>query len=386
MRHPEQVRVLKLLMSRLDNGLNVDAGGVRRVPVDIYTAPERADLEWRTLFRGHPQLVALSGDLPEPGDFVTRDEFGAPMLVVRGEDGQVRAFANVCRHRGAVVEPSPRGRRRLFTCPFHGWTYDGLGRLAAVPKREHFGDVDFACLGLPQLPAAERHGLIWVHPEPGGALDPAALLDGLDDEFASWDFGRLVHAGDDSYATDMNWKLAIDTFGETYHFETLHRSTLAANFHGNVQTYDTYGRNHRMGLCLRSIDSLRGAPEAEWRIADGVFTVYYLFPNVQLNVGANSIILVRVYPVPGAPGRSVSKISFYVPPELADAERALALPQGFARIIRDEDYVAAAAAQRGAGSGLIQEFLFGRNEPALHHYHTTYHAALGLPEIPLEPA
>ena len=79
----------------------------------------------------------------------------------------------------------------------------------------------------------------------------------------------------------LNWKLAMDTFGETYHFDVLHRNTLAINFYGNVQCYDTFGRNHRMILCMKSIDELRDQPEANWHISDATLPVYYLFPNVR---------------------------------------------------------------------------------------------------------
>ena len=116
----------------------------------------------------------------------------------------------------------------------------------------------------------------------------------------------------------------------------------------------------------------------------GAFPVYYLFPNIQINVGAAAVTLVRVYPDKDNPDRSLSRVTFFARPEaLAHGQDSLrALSQAFGEIIRDEDYVAAAASHLGAQSGLVDHFLFGRNEPALHHYHRTYRAALGL--APLE--
>ena len=388
MRREEQVRVIKGLMAHLDQGTNVDAGVIRRVEAADYTSPERAAQEWETLFRAHPQVIGLSGDLPRPGSFLTINDFGTPILATRDGEGRLRAFANVCRHRGTIVEGEARGQKSRFSCPFHAWTYDNTGALIGLPKGEHFGDVDKSCLGLVELPAEERHGLLFVHPKAGGALDAAALLAGLDQEFETWDFQGLVHIGDDTYETPMNWKLAIDTFGETYHFEKLHRDTLAPIFHGNVQLYDTYGRNHRMALCIRMIDLMRQMPEADWHVTMGAFPVYYLFPNIQVNVGANTVTLVRVYPDGAAPGRSRSRVSFYARPEAlaANPEGMRGMSQGFAEIIRDEDYVAAASSHVGAESGQISHFIFGRNEPALHHYHATYREALGLPPLETLPA
>ncbi len=383
MRRDEQVRVIKGLMAHLDQGTNVDAGVIRRVEVADYTSPERAALEWETLFRNHPQVIGLSGDLPRPGSFLTINDFGTPILATRDGEGRLRAFANVCRHRGPLVETEARGQKSRFSCPFHAWTYNNTGALIGLPKGDHFGEVDKSCLGLVELPAEERHGFLFVHPKAGGDLNASALLAGLDEEFETWDFQSLLHIGDDTYQTPMNWKPAIDTFGETYHFEKLHRDTLAPIFHGNVQLYDTYGRNHRMALCIRMIDLMRQMPEDDWHVTMGAFPVYYLFPNIQVNVGANTVTLVRVYPDGAAPGRSLSRVSFYARAEAlaANPEGVRGLSQGFAEIIRDEDYVAAASSYVGAESGQISHFLFGRNEPALHHYHATYREALGLPPL-----
>jgi len=383
MRHDEQVRVIKTLMGHLDRGTNVDEGAIRRIGASDYTSPERASAEWEAFFRSHPQVIGMSGDLPKPGSFITTHDFGVPLLATRAADGRFRAFANVCRHRGTILEEAARGDRTRFVCPFHAWTFDNTGALIGVPKPDHFGQVDKSCLGLIELPSEERHGLLWAHPKADGKLDAASLLAGLDQEFETWDFATLVHIGDATYETAMNWKLAIDTFGETYHFEKLHRDTLAPIFYGNVQAYDTYGRNHRMSLCVRSIDMMRSMPESDWKVTLGVFPVYYLFPNIQVNVGANAVMLVRVYPDGDNPDHSLSRISFYARPEALAAapEATAAVPKRFAEIIRDEDYVAAAASYRGARSGLVDHFLFGRNEPALHHYHKTYREALGLPPL-----
>lgn len=382
MHRNEQVRLLRELMKHLDEGTNVDAGGLMRNPSEAYTCPELAAREWEHFFRAHPQIVGMSADLPDPGSFITCDDFGVPVLATRGKDGEFRAFVNVCRHRGAILEPQARGDCQAFSCPFHGWTYAHDGKLAGLPKSAHFGRVDAEKLGLIALPAREAYGFLFVHPDPQGSLDPAQLLGDLAPELESWNWQRLIHRANDTYAMGLNWKLAMDTFGETYHFPVLHKNTLAPVFHGNVQCYDTFGRNHRMLLCKRDIDLLRGRPEATWHITDGAFPVYYLFPNVQLNVGNETLTVVRAYPDPENPGRSISRVSFYCTPESLTAGEAQ-MAGFFGEIIRDEDYAVAATSQRGAETGLQSHVLFGRNEPALHHYHNTYREALGMEPLPL---
>jgi len=189
----------------------------------------------------------------------------------------------------------------------------------------------------------------------------------------------------------MNWKLAIDTFGETYHFNTLHKDTLANDFYGNAQMYDTFERNHRMALCLRNIDTLRNVPEENWNILLAALPVYYIFPNIQLILGQGGPTLVRVYPDGNNPHQSHSQISFYMSPDMADLEmdderreryeNIQERMQGFASVIELEDYVVAASSHQGILSGAQEYLTFGRNEPALHHYHNTYREALGMPPL-----
>ncbi len=396
MHREEQIRVIEGLIKHLDDGTNVDAGRQLLNPVSGYTSGDVAAREWQSFFQDYPHVLGLSADLPEPRSFFTSNDLGKPILCTRAEDGVFRAFLNVCRHRGTIVEDEARGQKKLFQCPFHAWTYNHEGALVGVPKEAHFGKVDRECHSLVSLPAAERHGLLFVSPDPEASLDIDELLGDLGPELESWNLERCQQHGGTRYAHAMNWKLAIDTFGETYHFNTLHRNTLANDFYGNVQMYDTYARNHRMALCLKSIDNLRTKPKDEWNVLQGALPVYYLFPNVQLIIGAAGPTLVRVYPNGANPHDSFSQIGFYVFPEVLDSEFAKTLAasrnmsveemltmrlEGFARIIEAEDYVAAASGHRGALSGAQEYMIFGRNEPALHHYHNTYREALGLPPL-----
>ena len=312
MERQEQLRVLKLVMQRIDEGTTVDAGGIRRNPAWVYTCPDLAKKEWDSFYRDTPQVIGLSADLSEPGSFLTTHDFGTPVLATRDKEGNFRAFVNVCRHRGVLLEGDERGNRKKFSCPFHGWTYSNEGELVVLPKPEHFGKIDKSCYGLVPLPAVERYGFLWVHPKPEGKIDVDSLLGGLAPEFESWGWDGLQNLGRESYEVRLNWKLANDTFGETYHFSTLHRNSLFGNFHGNVQAYDTYGRNHRMTLVMRSIDEMRKRPEESWHISQGTFPVYYLFPNVQVNVTPFGVVLVRTYPDPKDPARCVSRIRFAV--------------------------------------------------------------------------
>ena len=228
------VDILRELMRQVEKGKNIDAGAQYRMSTSPYVCPDVASKEWDLLFRNHPQLIGLSGDLPETGSYMAIDDFGTPVLATRDNSGQFRAFLNACRHRAVRLTKEDRGRKNVFTCPFHAWSYSNAGELVAIPDQDHFGKVDKSCNGLIELPAVERDGLLWVHPRPDGDLDIDALLGPeLAEELASFNLGEIVYAGNKNLTMNLNWKLANDTFGETYHFGKLHKNTLGKIFPGN---------------------------------------------------------------------------------------------------------------------------------------------------------
>jgi phenylpropionate dioxygenase-like ring-hydroxylating dioxygenase large terminal subunit len=389
MRHEEQVRLIKQLCAHLDAETSCDAGGVRVLPTSVYTDRALADREWEEFFEKVPQCLGMSRDLPEAGSFLTNNDLGVPILATRDVDGTFKAFVNSCRHRGVVVESEERGTKRRFSCPFHAWTYDSGGALVGLPRTDHFGDVDKECLGLVPLPAEERHGLLFVHPDPDATMNLDELLgEWFNDEFPTWGFGALEPLVNDEYDTMCNWKLALDTFGETYHFSVLHKDTLFNGFHGNVQIHDEVDHLHRMILCKRAIDAVRELPEDEWDITVAGLPVYWVFPNAIFLPVEGGCFLVRMYPDRSDPGRHLSRVSFYRRPgEELNAPELIEfmaqVGQDFAEIIRDEDYVMSASQQTAANSGAMTHVVFGRNEPTLHHYHNTYRRWLGEDPLPL---
>ncbi len=384
-----QIGVLKQLLEYLDAKTTADAGGIRRNPVEVYTCPEHAKREHQVFFRDTPLLVGLSSELGKPGAYRASDETGVPILMLRDEEGTFRAFLNVCRHRGAQVVKNGHGYDNRFYCPFHAWGYDTQGQLVSVPHGKQFGEIDRSCYGLTPLPAAEKYGMLWVRPSPGESFDVDEQLGDIAADMAAWRFDLQRHVGGQVIHADINWKLAVDTFGENYHFDVLHRNTLANFIHGNLQTSDVYGRHYRMVFATKAIDALHDTPEADWNFRRSTLSVYFIYPNVILVMGRYYLDLFRIYPDLGDPQKSLTYQSSYIDPanpplapQTMDIHERI---ENLNAVIRDEDYATAATAQRGARSGAQQYITFGRNEPALHHYHNTFRSALGLAPIPLEP-
>ena len=276
---------------------------------------------------------------------------------------------------------SPFAEKIRLALGVKGLSWRSVQTPMVLPKPDHFGKIDKSCHGLVSLPAVERYGFLWVHPKPEGQIDLDKVLGGLAPEFEAWDWEGLENFGSEVWEDRLNWKLSMDTFGETYHFSSLHKNTLFQNFHAHVREYDTFGRNHRMTLVTRGIDEMRNLPEETWHISQGAFPVYYLFPNIQVNVAPFGFVLVRVYPNPADPTRrTITRVGYYARPEMMEerGEQIKEILGNFAGIIRDEDYHVAARSQLGAEAGVPDHTIFGRNEPALHHYHNTYREALGM--------
>ena len=404
MRHESQVEVLEQLLSHVENHTNHDAGCQLRVPLSDYVDSDLAAREWQVLFREHPQLIGLSGDLPEADSFFTLDDFGVPLLAVRDKNGCFRAYVNACRHRGAQVVEDSRGNAGRFVCPFHGWTYKSTGELAGVTEAEQFGQVDKSCLGLVELPASERHGMLWVHPQVGGTLDVDTMLGEMAGELENWALHSHQYVENCRLEKDMNWKLANDTFGETYHFSRLHSRTLNQLNHGDAIVCTPFGRHHRAVFPSRGIGYLRQKPREKWRTENVATVLYYLFPNIQMTVSERQITLFRIYPVPGEPGRSRTYVSYYFSrtalEQMTSGEKtpinadniydrsardgnAIITPEAVMEVINStldqEDFRMAEATQKTATAGQLSHVLFGRNEAPLHHFHKNFRDALGRP-------
>ncbi len=408
MDHAQEVRILKELMHQLDEGHSADAGALRRQDMSVYTDPDLAQREWTVFFRKHPQLIGLSGDLPGPNSFITVNDFGVPVLATRDQSGRFRAFVNACRHRGVQLVAEQRGIKQHFCCPFHGWQYNNDGALAAIPQEAMFGAVDKACHGLVELPAVEKYGLLWVHPQADGKLDPDALLAGFSKDIDAGAYGDYVFRGETTLDMALNWKLANDTFGENYHFSVLHRNTLARVLYGNHGVCESSGRNFRSIFCRKTIDHMRTLPESEWDLISNSLIVYFLFPNIQLIPGEGRVSLIKIYPDHHNPGRSISQVRTYFARSMLDGIEAAACchsanlitpenvyqprqpgdilsPEAIMEIfnstIERQDYAMGESQQRIAESGQLPFAIFGRNEPALQHFHECFRSALDMPPL-----
>ncbi len=339
-----------------------------------YVDPDHAALERERLFDRLPQVVALTADVPTPGSFVRRDQFGYSVVISRGVDGIVRTLANVCAHRGAEVVREDRGCQHRHACPYHAWTYDQSGTLVGVPNRSSFPSVEVPGPGLTELPTVEDRGLIWAasqgdHKNLLSVPSLGAIADDLDslvlDEQQHWRTHR--------FDLNLNWKLVIDTFLEPYHFASLHRDTVGPIFFPNLCFADRHGPHVREVIPRRSLLKLADQPPETWDIVPHSALVYVLFPSTVLVMQIDHVETWRIWPHPdGDPRRSICELDFYVPPgPISEAAQEHWEKNWRLTIdtVEREDFNAMAGVQRGLGSGAINQLRFGANEPALSMFH-----------------
>jgi phenylpropionate dioxygenase-like ring-hydroxylating dioxygenase large terminal subunit len=337
-----------------------------------YTSVERHQRDIAMLMAS-PQLVGYVSELPEPGTYCTKSVMGRSVLLTRTSTGSVRAFNNVCLHRQSQVVTGC-GKAKRFSCPYHAWTYDDTGRLVGLPGREGFPGVQVKSDGLTELPAAEFAGFLWVALDPAAGLDVSAHLGPLAEELDSWGIGRWSPLGEKVLDSPINWKLAVDTFSENYHFATVHRDTFATIARSNCTVFDSFGPHHRLIFPLNSILALENEPEDQWDPFQNMVVIYALFPNIVLSVTIANGELFRIYPGE-TPGRSITVHQNSTPLDISEESVAAGAQAVFDyahATVRDEDYRLVAGLQANLESGARDHLLFGRNEPGLQHRHMSW--------------
>ena len=382
MQRQQQIEEIKTLLDLVARDTTTMADSVMKLNVNEYIDPSMFEREKMELMRNYAQFVGPSCMIPEPGDYFAFDDTGVPILIVRHGDGKLRAFVNICSHRGAPLNECSHGRAkkgRMFSCPYHGWSYDLDGALIGVPfGNEGFDGIDRSTLGLRPLQVEEKHGMIFVMPNPELHFDIDEVLGGIGEFLSGFGFQDHHYLGYKRVETDFSWKLNMDTFHEYYHFEFLHPESIGQMAYSNICTYHQFGRNHAMGSPTLQINELRDVPEEQWQPREYSSHVNYIFPNTVIFIVADHFQTWRVYPI--APDKSVVYHSMFVP-EAPKSEEERAERDAYHQMINDvavtEDYGLVDKITRGLNCGIERNVLIGRNEPGVQNMHRQLHDVLG---------
>ena len=346
------------------------------LPAEWYTSASLFERERERIFRRCWQYVGLVEQLARAGDFFTAQLGEVPIVLTRAEDGQIRAFANVCRHRGALVVREECGNRKTLQCHYHAWTYNLDGSLRAAPASKDEPDFDALAFGLAPMRVETWGPFIFVNPDrevrPLGETlgELPALVDAT-----GLDLGVIRRRVRRVYDIAANWKVVIDNYLECYHCPVAHPSFCDLI---DVGTYEVteYDYFSTQGGALKA--SAREGKANLYDVSQGVQEGFYayLWPNFTLNI----------YPGPG----NVS-LNLFVP---VDVNRTLAIYDycfadavsepaidDFVRFIdqvQEEDVVLCESVQRGLRSGYLDHgHLMLSREKALRHFQKLVHRAVG---------
>ena len=335
------------------------------IPSNYYNDPAVLAEENRSIFARTWQLAGHAQQVSERGQFFTTTVAGEPLLIVRGDDGELRALSNVCRHRAGPVAKG-EGKRASLQCGYHGWTYALDGTLRTSPEMEGIECWDRQSVALPRFRIEAWSDLLFVN------LDPAAPS--LSEFFGDLgsrtrDYSQFRLAGRKEWSVNCNWKVYVDNYLEGYHIPIVHPGLFKEIDYPNyrTETRRNYSIQHAPLKRPQRIRAVDGADEAEY---------FWVYPNLMLNVYPDNFSTNVI--VPAGPDRTITLFEWYFR-DPAASQKEIEETIAFSDEIQLEDIAICEAVQRGLRS---TTYSAGRYSPVrengVHHFHGLYASSMGL--------
>jgi len=357
---------------------------------EAYLDPERFEAEQRMIFARSWNCVGRSAELGKPGAYLTGQVAGESILVVRQRNGSLRAFRNLCRHRGARLCLEPTGALdKAIRCPYHAWTYGLDGHLIAAPNASEMPDLDKAERSLLQVPVEEWAGYAWVRLAGEGTLAEQVEPQlqerfGSLEPFARYQLDRLAVGHRVTYDVASNWKSIVENFMECYHCASLHPELTEAvpefaSGYGTVSggvgrgaafagTLEGFSRSHRAWR-----PRLRGLLEEDDRLFFGVV----LLPGCLAVLVPDHVAFFRIEPL--APGRTLVHVDWlFEPDEVARADFDPSDSVELLDLTNRQDFSACERCQLGATSEAFETVL-APPEHIIENFHRFVAERLGQP-------
>ena len=338
---------------------------------DAYVESRWHEIEQREVFARSWQWVGHVESLRDLGSYVTLDIAGMPVALVRGHDGELRAFYNVCQHRAHELL-SGSGRTDSIVCGYHGWTYELTGRLSRARRTADVAGFDPSSICLSEVQAEEFGGFVYVNLDPSAA-SLAEQSEGLGAEIARWapDVENLTHVRRFHYDIASNWKNVIDNFLECYHCHVAHPDfvTLVEMDTYRVTTHGIYSSHMaRAGYSANSAYDTSGSAVKD-------LAVWWLWPNTCLMryPGRGNFSVMQM--VPAGPERTLETIDFYLETdELTEADEESI--RYIDEVLQPEDIGIVESVQRGMRTPAFTQGRIvcdpggsGLSEHGVHHFH-----------------
>ena len=346
------------------------------LPAWIYSDPDFFAIEQRTIFRTSWQLVCHSSDIPNPGDYHCFDLMDESVVTVRGQDGVLRSFHNVCRHRASRLLDGPKGTcPGRITCPYHAWTYSLEGKLTGVPQRETFRNFDAQRHGLVGLEQEVFMGFIFVRFEPG-LPSVAEMMSPYTHELAPYRFEELVPQGRVTLRPrPVNWKNVADNYSDGMHINVAHPglTRLFGKSYGiEAREWidkmwgtlrDSPSKNWSERLYQKLLPTVAYLPQQRQRL----WTYFKLWPNVAFDIYPDQVDFMQFSPVSPTQTR-IREIAYVHPDSRREMRAARYLNWRINRQVNVEDKTLIERVQRGMGSSSYTVGPLSENEVCLRSF------------------
>ena len=359
-----QADLLKILPRALDEQQPADI----RLPASLYCDPEIFEREQERVFFKSPIAVAPSAVLPEINNFKRIEFLKQQILLTRAKDGVARAFINVCRHRGTILCPEKDGQKGLrVVCPYHAWSYSLDGKLAGVPRKDFFVDLDTSAHSLIALPCREAGGMIWIGLRADSAIDFNDVADLASDLDSIGMNDQRIYAAR-SYDLRCNWKMVMDGMMDNYHVTRLHRNSLGRYFNDVPNLIRPIGP-HLLSMAARgNFDQNDSTRLGE--IRRHVVMSYIAFPSTIVVLSPDYINVVIVEPV----STNRCKVEYFMLVNTGSTASEERLQKSFSlmdRVFGQEDFWVAELGQAGLETGALKELMLGGQEIEMYMFHQT---------------
>jgi phenylpropionate dioxygenase-like ring-hydroxylating dioxygenase large terminal subunit len=271
-----------------------------------------------------------------------------------------------------------QGHCRIFSCPYHSWSYDLDGALRKITYADTYGEIDVSGLGLVELPCEERHGFVWVIDEPGRPIDVAEWLGPDTDSFlASYDMASLECYAHGTFEEPVNWKVMHDAFLDGYHIKFAHPNSAGRVVHTNTYVVEDFGNHARFISPRKSLDGwLDRDPTSDENLVEHVMLTHFIGPNCTLLLLPDNIQVLTFYPISDNPAESRMEMRLLVPPR----ERSGMDEAGFRKkwdknwhilqtVLAGEDFPILRSIQRTYANATATPTMLGRNEILNQAFH-----------------
>jgi phenylpropionate dioxygenase-like ring-hydroxylating dioxygenase large terminal subunit len=345
------------------------------LPGWLYFDSEFFEAEKKAFLRASPQIVCHQSEIRQPGEWRTLEYLGESVIVIRSDDGKVRAFSNVCRHRGSRVVDGSGGCAKVLTCPYHAWSYGRDGQLVGVPHRSEYPGLQTEKLGLIPVALENWRGFLFATLEPG-LPSVAQMMAPYEDEVEPYRFEDLQVLGRVTIRPrQLNWKTLCDNYSDHLHIPVGHPGLtrlFGRNYRIDAQAYadrmqgdlvEAESANASERTYQRHLPKADHLPESHQR----KWLYYKLFPNIAFDIYPDQVDFMQFLPI-SSTETMLREISYALPDDRREMKAVRYLNWRINRRVNAEDTELVTRVQLGMQSPTYKAGPLGTSEVCLRSF------------------